>query len=241
MTHFVGGIGAVAGDQFAVLMGMAGDVLIDDLNAQRLQFFAHKPLHLTGHVAQLRCLCVQRVGEGADFVILEQIILRRFTHASGQQGSGAMAEGDDVAVVLHRPVQGSFDIGAVRQADQRAVAAGDKQREIVRVVTQALGEHVGQLQGLLELRQVLVVDGFDFGIFAGEGPVLELDRVARLRGDVKSKTGFVEVVHRQQRFDGVVAGRKQRAVLHWQVALIGGDHQDFPASALVRLRIVGTA
>ena len=59
--------------------------------------------------------------------------------------------------------------------------------------------------------------------------------VARQGGDVDFKAGFVDVQHRQQGFYGVVAGGEEFAVLHLQIALVGGDHQHFEFAAGVGL------
>jgi hypothetical protein len=60
-----------------------------------------------------------------------------------------------------------------------------------------------------------------------------VDRIARHGRDLDPEAGAVQMHHRQERLDGVVAGGEQPAAVHRQVALVGADDEDLPPPARV--------
>ncbi|WP_344351266.1 hypothetical protein, partial [Catellatospora coxensis] len=91
------------------------------------------------------------------------------------------------------------------------MTAGDEDR---RVVVETLFEHLGELLRRLErlLRRLpLRGDGL---VVLRVGPPFELARFAVEGRDVDLLAGLGDVVHRQERFDGVIAGGEERLVLH---------------------------
>lgn len=66
-----------------------------------------------------------------------------------------------------------------------------------------------------------------FHIFGRRGPVFELDGVSLYGAHAKGKTGLVKVVHGQQRFHRVAAGREERALVGQKVTLVSANHQNF--------------
>ena len=134
-------------------------------------------------------------------------------------------------------MQGLFHLFAERNIIQHAVAAGDENAEVVAAIQ--ILHHLRQLFRLLELATVLLVGGLDRFVFLRERPHLQLHRITGRRGDVDLETGQIQVIHRQQHLDRVVAGGEELAVLHQQVALLRGDHQHLPLAAAIGVRVAG--
>ena len=146
-----------------------------------------------------------------------------------------MAQGDDKFVVRQRPIQQALHIAAFGQLVKRAVAAGNQHGDVGGIGRGYFVQNVGKVRGFVELGQVFGVDFGDGFVFAQHRPHFKFGVVARQGGDVDFKAGFVDVQHRQQGFYGVVAGGEELAVLHLQIALVGGDHQHFEFAAGVGL------
>jgi len=133
----------------------------------------------------------------------------------------------------------NLSVAAFRQLVERAVAAGNQHGDIGRIGRGYFVQNVGKARGFVELGQVFGVDFGDGCIFVRHRPHFKFGVVARQGGDVDCKACFVDVQHRQQGFYGVVAGGEEFAVLHLQIALVGGDHQHFEFAAGVGLGELG--
>ena len=114
------------------------------------------------------------------------------------------------------------------------MAAGNQDAEVGRVGRGDFVQDVGEFGGFVEFRQVCGVDFGNRRVFARHRPHFKFGVVAGEGGDVDGKARLVNVQHRQQGLNRVVAGREECAVLHLQVALVGGNHQDFVFAAAVR-------
>ena len=116
---------------------------------------------------------------------------------------------------------------------------GNEHAEVVRIGGLHPCQQIRQFGGLAELPLVFAIEPHHRLILRRHGPPLELDRIARQGGHLKGKARLVEVIHGQQGFHRVVAGREQGAVVGGQIALIGPDQQDLPATAQIGGGIVG--
>jgi len=238
LAQVVGRQRAIAGNQLAVLVALAADALVQHLHTQIPQARRQWPTQLARHIADIHVgTLVQRVGEHADLVALIDIVVGAFAQRRCQHAGGAMAQRNDVLVFGHRPLQQCFYFQAVRNAHQRTVPARHKHCDIRRIVVQVFCHHIRQFARLLELGAVLLIGGSHRFVFCRHRPHLEFHRVAGQGGHLDIETGAIQVVHRQQGFYRVVAGRKHGAVLHQHVALVGSHHQHFPLFASVGLRV----
>jgi hypothetical protein len=113
------------------------------------------------------------------------------------------------------------------------VSAGDEHGEVVGIGPELVGDHVGELLRLLQLWLQRGVGGQDSLILARHGPQFELGRVTANGRDIDLEAGLHEMVQGKQHLDRVIAGGEHPAVLQQDVALLGGDHQDPPLTALV--------
>jgi hypothetical protein len=77
-----------------------------------------------------------------------------------------------------------------------------------------------------ELGEVLLINRLDRLVFARHGPHLELDWIARQCKDVNLKACSIQMKDRQEHFDGMISGGKHFAILHYDVAFIGRQHEN---------------
>ena len=150
-----------------------------------------------------------------------------------------MAQGDDEFVVCQCPIEQALHIAAFGQLVKRAVAAGNQHGDIGGIGGGYFIQNVGKARGFVEFGQVFGVDFGDGFVFARHCPHFKFGVVARQGGDVDFKACFVDAQHRQQGFHGMVAGGEEFAVLHLQIALVGGNHQHFEFAAGVGLGELG--
>ncbi len=106
--------------------------------------------------------------------------------------------------------------------------AWNEDGDVIRVLSEFLGDDLGELLGLLELRPEDLVRPHDRFVLAGHRPQLELRRIALQRGDVDVEARLHHVMKRKQHFHRVVSGGEHLAVLQQDVALLRRDHEHLP-------------
>ena len=197
-------------------MSCTGDSLVQGLHAELAQVLADQPPHLARDVSNVDVGAgVERVREDVDLVALvDEFLACGLVDVGCQHADRPVAEGDQVALVAMRPTEYVADRGGLGDVVQRSVPTGNEDGEVWSVGGEALAPHVLEVERAADLLLVLFVDALDSLVLLRERPHLELDRVAGDGGDVDVEAGGVEVDHREEHLDWVVARGEEPAVGH---------------------------
>ncbi|KAI6753622.1 hypothetical protein HG531_005791 [Fusarium graminearum] len=241
LTQIIRSQRRITRQQQTITVTFSRDCLINRRNPKLLKPLTYQPLHLAGNVSNVDISAlIQRIRENVNAVsLVDEVGSLRLSDISGENTSGTMAKGDEKAVVGISPAEHIPNCLAERYTIEDTMASRDEYGDVGCILSKPLSPDFGKIKRAAKLLLVLVVNRLDSLVLLGKSPHLKLDGIARKCSYINVETCGIEVIHWQKHLNRVVARGKELSICHFQVALLGADHEDLPFAAGVLVWIVG--